>query len=110
MTAIPKRPRAKDPEHLAFIASLVCAVCGAPGPVPHHLLRGVVRGMGMRAGDQWVVPLCPEHHRELHAGGNETEFFIRYGIDPKALAYALYDCTGDAGAGLTMIAMYRRRA
>ncbi len=110
MTAIPKRPRPKDPEHLAFIASLVCAVCGAPNPVPHHLLRGVVRGMGMRAGDQWVVPLCPEHHRELHAGGNETEFFIRYGIDPQALAYALYDCTGDADAGLTMIQMYRRRA
>lgn len=31
--------------------------------------------MGMKAGDQNAVPLCPRHHRELHMRGDEYVYF-----------------------------------
>lgn len=43
----------------------------------HHLLKPFYssRGMGLRAGDKDVIPLCEKHHRELHMLGNEYDFF-----------------------------------
>lgn len=38
--------------------------------------------MGLKTGDQWAVPLCPTHHRELHQMGDETLWFSLQGIDP----------------------------
>jgi len=48
----------------------------------HHLLkpwRGE-RGMGMKASDDNVIPLCQYHHSVLHDRvGNEFKFFVKYG-------------------------------
>ena len=44
----------------------------------HHLLKPWVgaRGMGLRAGDRNVVPLCQYHHQQLHDRyGDEFKFF-----------------------------------
>lgn len=43
----------------------------------HHLMKPFysVRGMGLRAGDKDVVPLCSDCHRELHLNGNEEKYF-----------------------------------
>ena len=43
----------------------------------HHLMKPVysVRGMGLRASDKDVVPLCFDCHTELHRNGNELNFF-----------------------------------
>lgn len=54
----------------------------------HHLLKPYFseRGMGLKAGDKDVIPLCEKHHRELHKRGNEYSFFTevvlnsRFGI------------------------------
>lgn len=51
----------------------------------HHLLRAAPRGMGLKAGDNWVVPLCYYHHSELHRNGDEVEFFELYGWDYEAV-------------------------
>ena len=39
--------------------------------------------------------MCPGHHHQLHADGNETGFLESHGIDGPALAKALYEATGD---------------
>lgn len=36
--------------------------------------------MGIKAGDNWAVPLCKLHHAELHHFGGEVEFFERHGM------------------------------
>jgi len=56
-------------------------VCGEPTTVEaHHPRFGV--GLGRKADDDKAVPLCGRHHRELHAMGNEREFWASYGITP----------------------------
>ena len=45
----------------------------------------------MRSPDRFTIPLCADHHRELHAHGGENKFFSGYGIDAKKLAKDLWD-------------------
>ena len=52
-----------------------CMICKNPNTQAHHLLRAQFRGMGMKAGDNWTVPLCFYHHEALHRNGDETDFF-----------------------------------
>lgn len=61
---VPKRIR--DKEHLKFIASRACLVCGRKPSHPHHVRFALPRALGRKVGDQWAVPLCATHHRELH--------------------------------------------
>lgn len=66
----------KSQRHLKFIASLPCLVTGCIGATQvHHLMRGVLRGMGMKAGDEWALPLHFKVHDALHRDGNERRFF-----------------------------------
>ena len=58
----------KEKEHMNAVASMGCAVCmrifgpHAPAPVElHHIRTGT--GMGRKASDMDVIPLCAEHHR-----------------------------------------------
>lgn len=37
--------------------------------------------MGRKSGDEWAIPLCPRHHAELHANGDETRYLQQMGID-----------------------------
>jgi hypothetical protein len=38
-----------------------------------------------------VVPLCREHHRELHHSGNELAWWHEMGIDPLPAARDLWE-------------------
>tara|TARA_B100000497_G_C7479444_1_gene294544 strand:- start:349 stop:558 length:210 start_codon:yes stop_codon:yes gene_type:complete len=53
------------------------------------------RGMGMKADDRNVIPLCLHHHSTLHTVfGNEFKFFEHYGKPEdygQRLARSLYD-------------------
>ena len=49
-----------EQRHLARVAGLPCAVCGAVGVQVHHLREG--QGMGQRASNYLTVPLCPDCH------------------------------------------------
>ena len=93
--------RLSNPKHLRFIRGLPCAICGRPDSEAHHLLRGPVRGMGLKAGDDWTIPLCSAHHRGLHADGNEVRYLGD--INGPALAAALWQASGDDLAGLRAI-------
>jgi hypothetical protein len=38
--------------------------------------------MGKKSGDDWAVPLCADHHTELHAFGDEKTWWDLRGVDP----------------------------
>lgn len=84
-------PTAEERRHLALVASLPCAVCGATPVEVHHLRSG--QGMGQRSGHFRTIPLCPTHHRTggfgvaLHAGSRE--FQRHHGTEEELLAWVL---------------------
>jgi hypothetical protein len=43
----------------------------------HHLMRpwNGKRGMGLKANDRNLVPLCKHHHDQLHNEGDEDAYF-----------------------------------
>lgn len=75
----------RDKKYLAFVHELPCLVTGASEVEAHHLISA--RGGWGRRGDNWVVPLSPDMHRELHEGdyknglpAGEENFMDRYGL------------------------------
>ena len=84
----PKRIR--DPEHLKFINSQPCLICGRAPVHAHHLRFAQPRSMGNKVSDEWSVPLCFTHHRALHTVGNEEAWWAEKGIDAKAEALRLW--------------------
>lgn len=95
-----KRPRVKDEDHLKFIRTLRCCVCGNPNVQAAHIrsssdLYGKRETGGQeKASDKWTVPICVGHHEDQHRG-NELSWWKSKGIDPFALALSLYSATGD---------------
>src|SRR5690349_444364 len=87
-----RRPRDKKPDHLKFIAKLVCCLCGASNPDPAHLrapypqLGKRATGMAEKPDDKWTVPLCRREHDEQHAAGDEVAWWQSKGINPFPLA------------------------
>ena len=97
-----KPKRLQDKAHLAFVAQLPCVVCGMLGVQLHHLIGnygkdGPVRGWGLRAGDNFVLPMCELHHRRLHADGNEKHFLGEYGIDGLEAARKVWGFSKNGG-------------
>jgi DNA recombination protein Rad52 len=86
--AAPKRVR--DDQHLAFVATLPCLICGRAPSQAHHLRFIQPRALGRKASDEWVVPLCNLHHRSLHDGGNEEAWWMQHRIDAAAEAARLW--------------------
>jgi Protein of unknown function (DUF968) len=64
--AIPKALRQRDREHLRFVAKQPCLVCGRQPCDPHHLRFAQQRGVAQKVSDEFALPLCRAHHRELH--------------------------------------------
>ena len=67
--AEPKRLR--DKAHLKFVALQPCLICGRQPSDPHHLRFAQPRAIGLKVSDEFTVPLCRGHHRQLHQAGNE---------------------------------------
>lgn len=73
--------RVRDSEHLEYVASLPCLVCGRAPSQAHHLRFAQPRALGSKVSDEWVVPLCNLHHRALHDTGNEEMWWKAHNID-----------------------------
>ena len=56
----------------------------------HHLRFAQSRALGRKVSDEFVVPLCRGHHREVHRHGDEGAWWRSVGIDPTAVARALW--------------------
>jgi hypothetical protein len=78
--ATPRRYR--NPEHLRSLIKQPCLVCGRKPSDPHHLRFAQLRALGRKASDEFTVPLCRMHHREVHRAGNEQAWWKAAGIDP----------------------------
>ena len=89
--AEPKRLR--DKAHLKFVASQSCLVCGRQPSDPHHLRFAQPRAIGLKVSDEFTVPLCRGHHRELHQAGNEPAWWEKLNIKPLEVAKGLWEQT-----------------
>jgi hypothetical protein len=83
--------RLRDKAHLKFVARHACAVCGRAPSDAHHLRFAQPRALGKRVSDEFTVPLCRTHHRNLHETGDEVAWWREAKIDPIALAKTLWD-------------------
>lgn len=88
--AIPVARRLRDKTHLRFVAEQPCLVCGRQPCDAHHLRFAQSRGLSLKVSDEFTVPLCRAHHRELHRTGKETEYWTEAGIEPIGFARKLW--------------------
>jgi hypothetical protein len=86
--AAPRRYRNR--EHLRAIVKMPCLVCGRKPSDPHHLRYAQPRALGRKASDEFTVPLCRMHHREVHRAGDECAWWKAAGIDPLKVAGKLW--------------------
>jgi hypothetical protein len=90
VSIIRKPVRERDRDHLQFVASQPCVVCGRTPSDPHHIKFAEQRAMGRKVSDRFTVPICRLHHRELHRRGNERVWWQKQGIDPFFIAANLW--------------------
>jgi hypothetical protein len=88
--ALPTPRRIRDREHVKAVAKHPCLVCGRRPADAHHLRFAQSPALGRKVSDEFTVPLCRGHHREVHRCGDEAAWWIKGGIDPTAAARALW--------------------
>jgi hypothetical protein len=88
-----KPVRLRDKDHRKFVLRHPCLVCGRMPSDPHHLTFTQPRALGRRVSDEFIVPVCRTHHRELHRSGNEAAWWQRFNIDPIPVALRLWQQT-----------------
>jgi hypothetical protein len=89
--AIGEPKRLRDKAHLKFVGSQPCLVCGRSPSDPHHLRFAQPRAIGMKVSDEYTVPLCRGHHRELHHASKETAWWASKNIDALRVARELWE-------------------
>ena len=72
------------------MANQPCLICGRRPSDAHHLRFAQRRALGRKVSDEFTVPLCRGHHREVHRCGDEAAWWIKAGIDPTIPARALW--------------------
>jgi ERF superfamily len=95
--AFPEPRRQRNKIHLRFVAKQPCVVCGRQPCDAHHLRFAQTRGLGLKVSDEFTVPLCRGHHRELHRAGNEPNWWKARAINPMDAAHRLWMETRSPG-------------
>jgi hypothetical protein len=88
--ALPEPRRVRNRDHVRYVAKQPCLVCGRQPSDPHHLRFAQSRAMGRKVSDEFTVPLCRGHHREVHRCGDEAAWWQKVGFDPTGVARALW--------------------
>ena len=91
--AIAEPKRIRNKAHLKFVASQPCSVCGRHPSDPHHLRFAQPRAIGLKVSDEFTVPLCRGHHRQLHQAGNEIAWWEGLHINALEIAKDLWEKT-----------------
>ena len=86
----PEPRRFRDKNHVKFVAKQPCLICGRRPSDAHHLRFTQHRALGRKVSDEFTVPLCRGHHREVHRCGDESAWWKKTGIDPAVPARALW--------------------
>ena len=80
----------RDRDHVKSVAKQPCLVCGRRPADAHHLRFAQSPTLGRKVSDEFTVPLCRGHHREVHRCGDEAAWWKRTSIDPSAAARVLW--------------------
>ena len=67
-----KTIRLRDKEHCKFVATQPCVLCGRTPSEAHHIRFAQPRAIGRKVSDEYTVPVCRLHHRDLHTYGDEA--------------------------------------
>jgi len=89
LLALPAPRRIRDREHVKSVAKQPCLICGRRPADAHHLRFAQSRALGCKVSDEFTVPLCRGHHREVHRSGDEVAWWEKTGIDPLSAARTL---------------------
>ena len=87
---LPEPRRIRDRDHVRYVAKQPCLICGRQPCDAHHLRFAQSRALGRKVSDEFTVPLCRGHHREVHRVGDEAAWWIKAGIEPTAIARELW--------------------
>ena len=88
--AFPEPRRIRDRYHVRYVAKQPCLICGRRPSDPHHLRFAQNRALGLKVSDEFVVPLCRGHHREVHRCGDEAVWWSNVGVNPMVAARTLW--------------------
>jgi len=87
---LPEPRRIRDREHVRYVTRQSCLICGRRPSDAHHLRFAQSRALNRKVSDEFTVPLCRGHHREVHRSGDEAAWWTKAGIDPTVVARALW--------------------
>jgi hypothetical protein len=93
LLAQPEPRRFRDKTHVKFVAKQPCLICGRKPSDAHHLRFAQHPALGRKVSDEFVVPLCRGHHREVHRSGDEASWWSKGTIDPIGAAQKFWSET-----------------
>ena len=82
--------RLRDKTHVRYVSTRPCLICGRQPSDPHHVRFAQQRALGRKVSDEFTVPLCRSHHREVHRSSDEAAWWKRAGVDALAVAHDLW--------------------
>jgi hypothetical protein len=85
-----KTIRLRDKAHCKFVATQPCVVCGRVPSEAHHIQFAQPRALGRKVSDEFTIPVCRLHHRELHRYGDEASWWVGVNVDPLPIAIELW--------------------
>ena len=88
--ALPEPRRIRDRDHVRSVAKHPCLICGRQPADAHHLRFAQSRALGRKVSDEFTVPLCRGHHREVHHCRDEAAWWRVAGVDPTVTARILW--------------------
>jgi hypothetical protein len=94
-SAVPlhKEVRRRSKAHLAFVRAQTCLVCQRQPCDAHHLKFAQRRALGRKVSDEFTVPVCRDHHDELHRHGDERAWWGNLKISPLDRAKELWEAS-----------------
>jgi hypothetical protein len=91
--AIPELRRIRSKDHLRFVASQPCVICGRTPSHAHHIRYAQPKSLAIKVSDEFTIPLCAIHHDQNHTTGDERKWWQERKIDPLVVARALWQET-----------------
>ena len=88
--ALPESRRIRDRDHVRYVAKQACLICARRPSDAHHLRFTQSRALGRKVSDEFTVPMCRGHHRDVHHSGDEAAWWRNVGVDPTLAARALW--------------------
>ena len=85
-----KTIRLRDKEHCKYVATQPCVVCGSTPSEAHHVRFAQPRAIGRKVSNEYTVPVCRLHHRDLHTYCDEASWWVAVSIDPLPIALTLW--------------------